>query len=116
VHNGVIAEGSYLDRCEVSESVVGIRAIVHSGARVRRSVLIGADFYEPAGTGGDVPLGIGSDVELDRVIVDKNARIGAGARLVNTRGLDEYDGDGLHIRNGIIIVPKNGTVLPGFEL
>ena len=31
-----------------------------------------------------VPLGIGADVEIDRAIIDKNARIGAGARLVNT--------------------------------
>ena len=56
--------------------------------------------------------GIGKDVELDRVIVDKNARIGAGARLVNARGLDHVDGDGYYIRSGIIIVPKNGIDRP----
>ena len=32
-----------------------------------------------------VSLGIGRDVVLDRVIVDKNARIGDGVRLVNDR-------------------------------
>ena len=34
---------------------------------------------------GAIPLGIGQDVVLDRVIVDKNARIGEGVRLVNER-------------------------------
>ena len=58
-------------------------------------------------------LGIGRDVVLDRVIVDKNARIGDGARLVNERGVEEADGDGFHIRNGIVIVPKNAVVRPG---
>ena len=115
VHNGLIAEGSYLDRCDVSDSVVGIRALIGPGARIRRSVLLGADYYEGS-TDGNLPLGIGPDVELDTVIVDKNARIGAGAQLVNTRKLEHYDGDGYYIRNGIIVVPKNGTIPPGFAV
>ena len=47
------------------------------------------------------------------MIVDKNARIGNGVRLVNTRGVKEEDGQGYYIRNGII-VPKDATILPGF--
>ena len=50
---------------------------------------------------------------LDRVIVDKNARIGDGVRLVNERGVQEADGDGYYVRNGIIIVPKGGRIQPG---
>ena len=61
----------------------------------------------------ELPLGIGRDAVLDRVIVDKNARIGHGARLVNERGIDTADGDGYYIRGGIIIVPKGGVVKPG---
>jgi len=50
---------------------------------------------------------------LDRVIVDKNARIGHGVRLVNEAGVQEADGDGYYIRNGIIIVPKGATLPNG---
>ncbi len=50
---------------------------------------------------------------LDRVIVDKNARIGDGVRLVNEAGVDHADGDGYFIRNGIIIVPKSARVGAG---
>jgi glucose-1-phosphate adenylyltransferase len=117
VHNGIIADGSYLDRCDVLDSVVGLRSTIRSGARINRSVLLGADFYEPdQQPAGVVPLGIGTGVELDRVIVDKNARIGEGARLVNANGVSEYDGDGVYIRNGIIIVAKDAVVPPGFTL
>jgi len=49
---------------------------------------------------------------LDRVIVDKNARIGDGARLVNERGVEHADGRGYFIRDGIIIVPKDGVIEP----
>ena len=117
VRNAIIAEGCYLDGATVEESVVGIRTNVQSGAVIRRSVLLGADFYEadddaPAIT--DAPkLGIGRDVVLDRVIIDKNARVGDGARLVNAAGVHDADGDGYYIRNRVIIVPKDGVIKPG---
>ena len=60
-----------------------------------------------------VALGIGPDVELDRVIVDKNARIGEGCRLVNAQGLQTFDGPNYHIREGILIVPKDAVIAPG---
>jgi glucose-1-phosphate adenylyltransferase len=109
--HALVAEGAYLDTCEVQSSVVGLRATIHHGARVTRSVLLGADYYEDRP--GDLPLGIGPDVVLDGVIVDKNARIGAGVRLTNERNIQDVDGDGYYIRSGIIVVPKNGVVKPG---
>jgi glucose-1-phosphate adenylyltransferase len=109
----IVAEGSYLDHCEISESVVGIRTRVNVGARITRSVLLGADSYGEEIGGGDVPLGIGRGAVLDRVIVDKNARIADGVRLVNDAGVEEADGDGYYIRNGIIIVPKGAVVKAG---
>lgn len=118
--NALVSEGTYLERTTVSDSVIGIRSIVRSGARIRRSVLLGADYYEQEADGrapdGSVALGIGRDVELDRVIVDKNARIGAGARLVNEKGIEHADGDGYFIRGGIVIVPKGATIPEGFVL
>jgi glucose-1-phosphate adenylyltransferase len=107
----LVAEGAYLDSCEVTESVIGVRSSVQAGAKIRRSVLLGADYFDDEF--GDLPLGIGRDAVLDRVIVDKNARIGAGARLVNEKGVQDIDGEGYFIRGGVIIVPKNGVVKPG---
>jgi glucose-1-phosphate adenylyltransferase len=111
IDQALIAEGAYLDSCTVESSVVGVRTSIAPGATITRSVLLGADYYEEQF--GELPLGVGRDVVLDRVIVDKNARIGAGSRLVNERGVQDLDGDGYFIRNGIIIVPKNGVVKPG---
>ena len=93
--------------------MVGIRTHVDRGTKITRSVLLGADYYEEASGEGAVALGVGRDVVLDRVIVDKNARIGDGSRLVNRQGVDNADGDGYYIREGIIIVPKNATIADG---
>jgi glucose-1-phosphate adenylyltransferase len=116
----IIAEGCFLDRCTVEQSIVGIRTNIQAGTRISRSVLLGADFYEAdhdAPARGDNPrLGIGRDVVLDRVIVDKNARVGDGAKLVNEQGHRDYDGEGYFIRSGIIIVPKGGVIKAGTTL
>jgi glucose-1-phosphate adenylyltransferase len=109
----IVAEGCYLEDCEIRDSVVGIRTHVSPGARITRSVLLGADFYEEEGAETGTPLGVGRDVVLDRVIVDKNARIADGVRLVNESGIDHADGDGYVIRNGIIVVPKGANVRSG---
>ncbi len=113
IDTSIVAEGCDLDRCEIRDSVVGIRTHVAPGARINRSVLLGADMYEEDTAAGGVPLGIGRDVVLDRVIVDKNARIGDGVRLVNDRGVVKADGEGYYIRDGIIIVPKGAEVKAG---
>ncbi|HJT97126.1 MAG TPA: sugar phosphate nucleotidyltransferase, partial [Rhodanobacteraceae bacterium] len=113
LESSIVAEGCYLEQCEIADSVVGIRTHIGAGAKVTRSVLLGADFYEEETSLTDVALGIGRDAVLDRVIVDKNARIGDGVRLVNAQGIDHADGDGYYIRNGIIIVPKGAKIGAG---
>jgi glucose-1-phosphate adenylyltransferase len=114
LRESIVADGCYLDRCEIGDSVVGIRSHINSGTRITDSVLLGADFYEecppPAGTPA---LGVGRDVVLHRVIVDKNARIGDGARLTNEKNVEEADGQDYYIRGGIIVVPKGGVIPPG---
>jgi len=77
-------------------------------------VLLGADFYEYGMPASHTPgLGLGRNVVLDRVIIDKNARIGDGVRLVNEQNVEQADGDNYYIRGGIIVVPKGGVIRPG---
>jgi glucose-1-phosphate adenylyltransferase len=115
--DATVAEGCYIAKSTIQESIIGIRTQVQQGTTITRSVLLGADYYEAddaAPARGDKPrLGIGKDVVLDGVIVDKNARVGDGCRLVNEQGVQQADGDGYYIRDGIIIVPKDGVIRAG---
>jgi glucose-1-phosphate adenylyltransferase len=117
VKGGIICDGCSIDRSTIEQSIIGIRTRIQAGARISRSVLLGADYYEtddiaPA-RGAGPRLGIGRDVVLDRVIVDKNARIGDGVSLTNAAGVQDADGDGYYIRNGVIVVPKDGVIRAG---
>ena len=58
VDAALVAEGSHLDSCEVTNSVVGVRTSIHPGAKVSRSVLLGADYYDDDRF-GDTLLGVG---------------------------------------------------------
>jgi glucose-1-phosphate adenylyltransferase len=113
IDTSIVAEGCHLDACELHDSVIGIRTHIEPGTKITRSVLLGADYYEEETASHQIPLGIGRDAVLDRVIVDKNARIGDGVRLVNDKGVQNADGDGYYIRNGIIIVPKGARIASG---
>jgi len=62
---------------------------------------------------GVPPVGIGSDTVIQNAIVDKNARIGRGVRIINEAGVKNADGDGWFIREGIVIIPKNGCIKNG---
>jgi glucose-1-phosphate adenylyltransferase len=113
VRDSIVSDGCDLHRCSVEQSVVGLRSRIGDGTRVEHSVVLGADWYEDAPPADTPRLGIGRDVVLRRTIVDKNARIGDGVRLVNDGGVQHADGDGYCIRSGIIVVPKGAVIQSG---
>jgi glucose-1-phosphate adenylyltransferase len=122
VRQALVSEGCILVGAEVERSVIGIRSRIGRGSRVRDSLVLGADFYETvdeidkAVARGVPPLGIGADSVVERAIVDKNARVGRGVRIVNEAGVQEKDGDGYYIREGIVIVTKDAVIPDGAVL
>jgi glucose-1-phosphate adenylyltransferase len=59
-----------------------------------------------------VKTGIGDGCLIERAIIDKNARIGAGTVIRNLRNLDNFDGENYYIRDKIVIIPKDATIPP----
>jgi glucose-1-phosphate adenylyltransferase len=119
VTNALVSEGSIIVKADVERAVIGIRSRIGAGSRIRDSLILGADSYETldelerAGGRGVPPMGIGPDSVVEKAIVDKNARIGRGVRILNEEGDQERDGTGYYIREGIVIVPKNGVIPDG---
>lgn len=114
VNCSVLCEGSIITGSRISDSIVGIRAVVRSGSVIERSVVMGANFFERLeAPSGDVQVGIGRDCHIRNAIIDFNARIGDGSRLVNVHNVREHDAENYSIREGIIVVPKNAVIPPG---
>ena len=117
VQNSILCEGSIINSSKIVHSIIGIRSRIGNNAAIERSVLMGADFFESkeeieGNLQKKIPrIGIGNDCVIRNAIIDKNARIGNGVKLVNEKGIDEDTQKEYVIRDGIIVVPKN-TIIP----
>jgi len=119
VENTILCEGSIVNRSRIREAIVGIRTRIGENCRIERAVVMGADFYESLDEiernrdRGVPDVGIGRDCEIRDAIVDKNARIGHGVRLVNRNGVAAETADNHVIVDGIIVVPKDAVIPDG---
>jgi glucose-1-phosphate adenylyltransferase len=99
--------------------VIGIRAYVGARTRVHRAYIMGADYYPWADTDGQVRVqgpaspGIGEDTRIENAIVDKNVSIGRRCVITNWSGVQEGEGPGFYIRDGIVVLVKNAQIPDG---
>lgn len=115
VTRSVLCEGSIITGAKISDSIVGIRAIVQTGTSIERSIIMGANRFEPLAEASThaVKTGIGRDCSIRNAIIDFNARIGDGCKLLNEQKIEEAETENYSIRGGIIVVPKNAELPPG---
>lgn len=113
VHNVLLAEGCRISHAEISDSIIGLRSQIGKGARIRQSILMGADYYEASPPSQGIPLGIGEDCDIQGAILDKNVRIGRGVVIRPFPADSEFDHKDWVVRDGIVIIPKNTTLPAG---
>lgn len=117
------ADGCIITNANISNSIVGIRTFIESGANLDGVICMGADWYE---TGRDreenqslgrPDIGIGKGTMIRGAIIDKNARIGDGCRIgVDDEHREEGDHGLYYVRDGIIIIPKNSIIPNGTRI
>jgi glucose-1-phosphate adenylyltransferase len=119
IRSSFITEGCIINGANVTDSIVGIRSRIGHGSRLEGVLMMGADFYQTLEDlqrdidRGHPRVGVGANCTIRRAILDKNARIGAGVQIINRDGRTEEDGDGYNIRDGIVIIPKDGVIEDG---
>ena len=119
IKDSILCEGSLIEADEITNSIIGPRSVIKRRSIIRDSYLMGNDFYEPPVKNTErLPekLFVGEDCIINRTILDKNIYIGNHVRLVNKENLSHYDGNGVYIRDGIIIVARGTHVPDGFCL
>ena len=116
VTNSLVSEGSIIGNSAIDHSVIGIRSFIGSGTTIKDSIIMGADYYPWHGRDlrermeGPQHPGIGNNAHIEGAIVDKNVRIGHNCIIRNAEGVQEQDADNFHIRDGIVVVPKNAEI------
>lgn len=115
MRQAIIADGCIISDAHIERSVIGVRSIIQSGATIRNSIVMGADYYEQDRQpySGCPAIGIGRSCVIDRAIIDKNARIADGVVVTPEGKPPNFDGDNYFIRDGIVIVPKDAVIPAG---
>jgi len=133
VQSALICDGAVIgDGATVRESIVGIRTVIGLGCNLDRVVHNGAGDYDFGGHAGPtapvtgihprpdssvaraIPLGVGEYSVIRNAIIDRDTRIGRHVRLVNEGHVQDYEDAHITVRDGIIVVPRQGLVPDGY--
>lgn len=114
IKDTLISQGALIEGKEITNSIIGFRVHVKKGTIIRNSIVMGNHFYTaPLHQSPPMPQDffIGENCTIENAIIDEHTQIGNNVQLTNKNRLQKYDGDGVFIRDGIIIV-SSGTILP----
>ena len=120
--HALVSDGCIINHAKIRESIIGIRSLVGAGSTLNRVVMMGCDYYETQESIienemlGKPRLGIGQNTQIENAIIDKNARIGDNC-VINPAGKPaDMDAPLYHIRDGVVIIPKNGIIPHGTKI
>ncbi len=113
IRDSLISDGCIVHNVSINRSVIGVRSVINKNTTITDSIIMGADFYETRESKKEerIQMGIGSNCIIKRAIIDKNAYIGNDVKILNQKKLDDSEGEGYVIKDGIVVVEK-GAVIP----
>lgn len=119
IDHAIISDGCIINHALISSSIIGLRSLVDRGSRMSRVIMLGSDYYESDASIADhqsrgVPrIGVGSNTTIENAIIDKNARIGDHCVISPKGKPDQVTESRFFIRDGIVVIPKNGVIPHG---
>src|SRR5687767_9393378 len=119
IDHAVVSDGCIINHAKITNSIVGVRSIVDAGSTLHRTILLGCDYFESDisvqenASAGRPKIGIGKNTRIENAIIDKNARIGDNCVITPAGKAENVDHPLYYIRDGIVIIPKNGTIPHG---
>ena len=119
IDHAVVTDGCIINHAKIYHSIIGIRSVVGAGCELRRVIHLGCDYYEALTSIqeseklGRPRIGIGENTRIENAIIDKNARIGNNVVISPAGKPENVDHPLYFIRDGIVIIPKNGIIPHG---
>ena len=119
IDHAVISDGCILNRATISNSIIGVRSIVGEGSQLHRVIMLGCDYYESQASIlenqvlGKPRVGVGQNSKIENAIIDKNARIGDNVTISPGGKPENMDHSLYYVRDGVVIIPKNGIIPNG---
>jgi len=124
IDQSLIADGCVILKSHIENSIVGLRSFIGSGCKITETIIMGCDFFgtrlethdRDERSFGIPHASIGRDCHIERAIIDKNAHLGDGVIITDKTGHPDEDGSNYYVRDGIVVIPKNGAVPAGTRI
>jgi glucose-1-phosphate adenylyltransferase len=119
IDHAIISDGCIITHSDIHQSIIGIRSIISPGSHLHRTIVLGSDYYESQASIdqnealGNPRIGIGMNTRVENAIIDKNGRIGNNVVITPNGKPENVDHPMYYVRDGIVIIPKNGVVPHG---
>lgn len=122
IDHAIVSDGCIINHSRIEHSIIGVRSLVDAGSSLHRTILLGCDYFESEASirensaAGRPKIGVGKNTRIENAIIDKNARIGDDCVITPAGKPENVDHPLYYIRDGIVIVPKNGTIPHGTKI
>jgi len=122
IDHALVSDGCIINPSKITNSVIGLRTIVGAGTALNRVVALGCDYYEMHESileherAGKPRIGIGAGCRIENTIIDKNARVGDNVVISPAGKPENLDHPLYCIRDGIVIIPRNGMIPHGMVI
>lgn len=116
IQDSMIAEACVVEDAQILNSVIGIRSYIGPNTTLKNTVMMGADYFawqeadSRESVDGPLRPGVYEGSYIEGAIIDRNVRIGKRCVIRNKDGITEGEGPNFYIRDGIVVIPKNGIV------
>lgn len=116
VDHSIVAEGCIVTRTRLNRCIIGVRSIIRGGTQLENVYMMGADRYEnldqmAENENKNLPsLGLGKNCYIRNAILDRNVRIGDDVRLSPEGKPNGFQQGPIHVKDGILIVEKDGII------
>lgn len=116
----VIGEGCIIHASKIEQSVIGIRSRIGKDSVIKKTYIMGSDFYETLeeieNNNIEILVGVGERCHIENAIIDKDCRIGDDVTIKGGLHLEDTDNEKYSVKDGIVVIKKGATIPSGFVL
>lgn len=119
IDRSLVCDGCVIEKASIEHSIIGIRSVIKADTVLKDVIMMGADESgaDAVNQRPELPsVGIGRGCNIERTIIDKNARIGDNVSISPKGKDEEMNGEGFYIRDGIVVIPKNSVIASGTRI
>jgi glucose-1-phosphate adenylyltransferase len=116
ISDSIICEGSVINAKEIKNSIIGLRAHIKENTVIHDSIMLGNNFYaRPKNQNLPPKFEVGENCLIKKAIIDEHVYIGNNVKLINKKNRENFEENGIFVKDGIIVIPAGVSIPDNFS-